>query len=175
CILDTKKQNEKIVIILQFISCSAAANISIKDRTFSSPLFPPLHHRVTEYMALQISGIAAGVLRIHQHTKHGVALARPSFSFTTRSTSTHVVGFRNRMPNALMATPSDSNPNTTRTSGGEEKLKQKQPTSTTGVGNEGPPLATILAGFVVFFGFCWVLFTIGSWLFNLIVTPPPLK
>ncbi|CAN1176383.1 hypothetical protein LINPERHAP2_LOCUS32504 [Linum perenne] len=124
-------------------------------------------------MALQISGVAAG-LRIHQHNKHGVA--GPSFSFISRSSSISVVGLRSRVRNGftlIMATPSNSNPNTSSTSGGGEE-KVKKPISTTNV-SEGPPLPTILAGAVVFFGFCWVLFTIGSWLFYLIVTPPSPK
>ncbi|CAL1377395.1 unnamed protein product [Linum trigynum] len=42
-------------------------------------------------------------------------------------------------------------------------------------GGQGPPLLTILAGFLVFLGFCWVVVTIGTWLFNLIAFPPPPK
>ncbi|CAN0878938.1 Mechanosensitive ion channel protein 1, mitochondrial [Linum grandiflorum] len=81
-------------------------------------------------MALQIRCIASsGVVRIRQHTKHGAA--RPSFSFTTGSISTHVVaGSRCRMRNAhtlVMATPSDSNL-TNCIFGGLEKVKlQQQP------------------------------------------------
>ncbi|KAK9122656.1 hypothetical protein Sjap_012258 [Stephania japonica] len=42
-------------------------------------------------------------------------------------------------------------------------------------GGQGPPLLTILAGFLVFFFILWVIVSIVMWLVGLIVNVPPLK
>ncbi|PHU04906.1 hypothetical protein BC332_25728 [Capsicum chinense] len=53
----------------------------------------------------------------------------------------------------------------TNTSGGSDKSNEAS----------GPPLATILAGVLVFCAVCWVIGSIAMWLISLITNVPPSK
>ncbi|KAF5752694.1 hypothetical protein HS088_TW01G00610 [Tripterygium wilfordii] len=60
------------------------------------------------------------------------------------------------------------------TSGGHSPEKKKDET-TSKAATQGPPLLTVLAGFVVFFLICWIFGSIIMWLISLIVIPPTSK